>query len=65
MNLLQEKNYQVKKALEQLDDAIDLGTVGEFFEELYSNIDNKKLFQNAGYDGIIAEMGRDGSDVIK
>ncbi len=59
------KKVSPKRALKLLDEATDLGSVGDFFDELYSNVDNKKLFQKAGYDGIIAEMGRDGSNVIK
>lgn len=52
-------------ALEMLDDAIDLGTVNEFYEELYANTASKKLFQKAGYDGIISEFGREDGKIIK
>ena len=52
------------EALKQLDEAIDLGTVGEFFDELYSNIDAKKKIEDAGYDGVVAEFGRDNGDII-
>ena len=59
------KDVSGKEALNRLDEEIDLGTVNEFFEELYSDIENKKLIEKEGYDGIVAEMGRDGKRIIK
>ena len=53
------------EALEFLDGALDLGTVADFYDELYSNPDAKQLFESAGYDGIISEFGRDDGEVVK
>ena len=47
------------EALEFLDENIGLGEFPELMEALYSDIENKKLMQAHGYDGIISSFGRD------
>ena len=50
------------EALEFLNDNIGLGEFPELMEALYSEIENKKLMQAHGYDGIISSFGRDERD---
>ena len=49
------------EALEFLNENIGLGEFPELMEALYSDIENKKLMQAHGYDGIISSFGRDKS----
>lgn len=53
------------EALEMIEENVWLWDIGDFFEELYWNVANKKLFQKAWYDWIIAEMWRDGDKIYK
>ena len=48
-----------KKALKYINDNIGLGEIGDLHDALYSDIANKKIMQDAGYDGIISEFGQD------
>lgn len=59
-----EKPASSEEALQALDESIDLGTIGDFFNDLYSNEDAKQMIIDAGYDGIVSEFGRDGKNVI-
>jgi hypothetical protein len=54
------------EVLEFLDEYIGLGEFSELTEALYSGIENKKLMQAQGYDGIISSFGKDEKwEVIK
>ncbi len=64
VKILQGEDMSNKEALELLDETIDLGTVGDLYEGLYSDIENKKILQDAGYDGIISEFGRDDNNKV-
>lgn len=55
--LLNGEKMSPTKALALLNEEIDLGTVWELYEELYKSLDNKKIIQDAGYDGIISQFG--------
>ena len=46
-------------ALAHLNANIDLGNLPELYEEIYNNLNNKRLIQDHGYDGIISQFGRD------
>lgn len=46
-----------KKALQYINDNIDLGDIGDLKDALYGDIKNKKIIQDAGYDGIISDYG--------
>lgn len=46
-----------KKALKYLNDNVDLGNYSEMMDEIYANIKNKKIMQDAGFDGIISDYG--------
>lgn len=48
-----------QEALDVLDDNTDLWSIEELFEWIYSDINNKKIIQDAWYDGIVAQMGKD------
>ena len=52
-----QKGVSPKEALKSLDENIDLGDMGDLRDGLYGNIENKKILQNHGYDGIIDDMG--------
>ncbi len=45
------------------EEFILLGEVDQFYEVIYDP-DNKTLFQAAGYDGMISQMGRDGNQIV-
>ena len=54
------------EALEFLNENIGLGEFPELMEALYLDIENKKLMQAHGYDGIISSFGKDEKgEVIK
>jgi ADP-Ribosyltransferase in polyvalent proteins len=53
-------------ALASLNEEVGLGELPDLYEGIYADIANKKIIQNAGYDGIVSEFGRDDAgDVIK
>lgn len=58
VKMMQGENMSNKAALELLNETIDLGTVSEMFDELYSNINNKRIMMKAGYDGIVSDFGK-------
>jgi len=53
-----------KKALEFLNEEIDLGTVTEFYDALYQNPDARAVFARYGYDSAIASFGNDQLEYI-
>jgi hypothetical protein len=46
-------------ALEYIKENIGLGDVLDMYEGIYSDINNKKLMQDAGFDGIVSQFGKD------
>jgi hypothetical protein len=54
-----EKGMSPEAALESLNETIGLGEIGDLYEALYADIGNKKLIEDAGYDGIISQYGKD------
>ena len=54
-----EKGMSPEAALESLNETIGLGEIGDLYEALYSDIANKQLIEDAGYDGIISQYGKD------
>ena len=57
VKLMGGEDMTEEEALASLDETIDLGTVSEMYESLYGDINNKKIMQDAGYDGIISQFG--------
>jgi hypothetical protein len=53
------ERVSAEEALESLDEVTDMGEIRDFFEELYSDVNKKKLLQKKGYDGIVSSFGRD------
>ena len=66
VKLLGGEDLSPKDALAYLNETIDLGNLPEMYEEIYRTVDNKKLMQEHGYDGIVSQFGRDeNGDTIK
>jgi ADP-Ribosyltransferase in polyvalent proteins len=66
VKLLGGEDLSPEDALAYLNETIDLGTLPEVYEGIYSSLDNKKLMQEHGYDGIVSQFGRDEKgDTIK
>jgi hypothetical protein len=66
VKLLGGEDLSPEDALAYLNETIDLGTLLEVYEEIYRSLDNKKLMQEHGYDGIVSQFGRDEKgDTIK
>lgn len=63
--MLTGKRVSNKRALAEFDDMIDLGTVSEFYEALYTSEDGARFMQRKGYDGMISEFGREDGQTIK
>lgn len=52
-----EEGMTSQEALDSIEENIWLWEMQELFESVYSNIDNKKIMQDAGFDGIISDYG--------
>jgi 16S rRNA G966 N2-methylase RsmD len=66
VKLLSGEEMSGKEALELIDEEIGLGELEDMYDDIYSFIENKKLIQEAGYDGIVSQFGKDeNGDVIK
>lgn len=59
VELLGGEKLSEQEALSELDESLDLGTISDFYDELYNDVENKKKMQKAGYDGIISSFGKD------
>jgi hypothetical protein len=55
--ILSGEDASPDEALAMLDDGIDLGTIGDLKDSLYGDIANKKIMQDAGFDGIVSDYG--------
>jgi len=53
-----------QEALDYLNKNIDLGEVGELSDYLYGDINNKKIMQDAGYDGIVSDFGNNVKEYV-
>jgi len=66
VKLLGGEDLSPEDALAHLNETIDLGTLNEVYEGIYDSLDNKKLMQEHGYDGIVSQFGQDeNGDTIK
>lgn len=54
-----EKASSNKEAAEWIEENVGLGEFAEFYDALYSDLDYKKLIEDAGYDGIVSSFGND------
>jgi hypothetical protein len=66
VKLLGGEDMSPKDALEYINENIGLGELGDLNDGLYGDIKNKKIMQDAGFDGIISSFGKDANGgVIK
>lgn len=50
-------NLSPKKALQEIEEMIGLGEIGEFYDTLYSDPEHLEMIKSAGYDGVMSDFG--------
>lgn len=67
VEILTGEKMSPKAALSYIDENVGPGEMGDLQEGLYGDIANKKIMQDAGYDGIISTYGTgdDGKEILE